>query len=73
MDQFCLVLVSSRVSQLVAPSWWEGKGIAMALTGHRARGSQLLGCPVGQGQPGDCGPAVAGNRAVPVAAVFGLV
>ena len=41
------------------------------LTGHRARGSQLLGCPVGQGQPGGCGPAVAGNRVVPVATISG--
>ena len=68
MDQCCLVLVSGRVSQLVAPGWWEGKGVALVLSGHRAR---VRGCPVGQGQPGGCGPVVAGNRAVPVAAVSG--
>ena len=31
----------------------------------------VRGCPVGQGQPGGCGPVVAGNRAVPVAAISG--
>ena len=32
---------------------------------------QWLGCPGGQGQPNGCGPVVAGNRAVLVAAISG--